>query len=98
MGIAAFILSVPIHIYRVILSPWLGSNCRYQPSCSAYGLEALKKHGAVKGGYLALRRIFRCHPWGQSGYDPVPDKAPVKKMSPHKTSLKKTSPYDDDKK
>ncbi len=63
--------------YQVVLSPWLGSNCRYQPTCSAYALEALQRHGALKGGWLALRRIGRCHPWGRSGYDPVPGADPA---------------------
>lgn len=70
---AAFLLSLPIRFYRFFISPWLGSNCRYQPTCSAYALEALQKHGAIKGGWLALRRIGRCHPWGGDGYDPVPE-------------------------
>ncbi|MGC3938303.1 membrane protein insertion efficiency factor YidD [Roseobacter sp. EG26] len=70
----ARILSWPVHGYRLIFSPWVGHNCRYQPTCSAYALEALDKHGAAKGGWMALRRILRCHPWGRDGYDPVPDK------------------------
>lgn len=59
--------------YRVMLSPWLGNNCRFEPTCSAYALEALKKHGAFRGTWLTARRVARCHPWGSSGYDPVPD-------------------------
>ena len=62
-----------VQIYRYAISPWLGANCRYEPTCSAYALEALKKHGAFKGTALAAKRIARCHPWGESGYDPVPD-------------------------
>ena len=61
-----------VRFYRVALSPWLGMNCRFQPTCSSYAIEALQEHGALKGGWLALRRIARCHPWGGSGYDPVP--------------------------
>jgi len=61
-----------IKLYQVIVSPWLGPKCRYTPSCSAYGIEALKKHGVFKGGWLTLKRISRCHPWGGHGYDPVP--------------------------
>lgn len=62
-----------IALYQWVLSPYLGVNCRYQPSCSAYAREALANHGLVRGGWLALRRLFRCHPWGGHGYDPVPD-------------------------
>ena len=72
MNPAAFILSLPIRAYRAIFSPWVGFNCRYQPTCSAYALEALQKHGAFKGGWLAAKRIARCNPWGSCGYDPVP--------------------------
>lgn len=70
----AYIASLPVRAYRLIFSPWVGHNCRYQPTCSAYALEALEKHGAFKGSYLTLRRIGRCHPWGSMGYDPVPEK------------------------
>jgi putative membrane protein insertion efficiency factor len=68
----ARLLSLPVLGYRLFLSPWLGHNCRYQPTCSCYALEALERHGAVRGGYLAVRRLARCHPLGGSGYDPVP--------------------------
>ena len=61
-----------VRIYRYALSPWLGPNCRFQPTCSEYTIEALGKHGLFRGGALAIRRIGRCHPWGGSGYDPVP--------------------------
>jgi len=61
-----------IKVYQVTLSPFLGGHCRYQPSCSHYGIEAIQKHGPFKGGWLALKRILSCHPWGGSGYDPVP--------------------------
>ena len=59
-------------IYQLIISPWLGPKCRYTPTCSHYASEALKKHGVLKGMWLAIKRISRCHPWGGSGYDPVP--------------------------
>ena len=61
-----------VRFYRLAVSPWLGANCRYDPTCSSYAIEALQKHGVLKGGWLAARRIARCHPWGGSGYDPVP--------------------------
>ncbi len=58
--------------YRLFLSPWLGSACRFEPTCSAYSLQALERHGAAKGSYLTLRRLVRCHPWCDGGHDPVP--------------------------
>ena len=61
-----------VRLYRVAISPWLGSNCRYDPTCSCYAIEALQRHGVLKGSWLAAKRIARCHPWGGSGYDPVP--------------------------
>jgi putative membrane protein insertion efficiency factor len=61
-----------IRIYQYAISPLFGSSCRYAPSCSQYGIEAVKKHGAWKGGWLTIKRIGRCHPWGGSGFDPVP--------------------------
>lgn len=65
-----------IHAYRLLLSPLLPPSCRYTPTCSAYGLEAVRRHGALYGGWLTLRRILRCHPWGGQGYDPVPGSQP----------------------
>lgn len=61
-----------VRVYRLAISPWLGANCRYDPSCSTYTIEALQLHGVLKGSGLAARRIGRCHPWGGSGHDPVP--------------------------
>lgn len=58
--------------YRLLISPSLGSNCRFEPSCSAYSLQALRQHGAARGSYLTLRRLARCHPWCDGGHDPVP--------------------------
>jgi len=72
LGILALPFIALIKLYQVIISPWLGPQCRYTPSCSAYGVEALKKYGLFKGGWLTLKRISRCHPWGKHGYDPVP--------------------------
>ena len=60
--------------YQLIISPLFPSTCRYTPTCSHYSIEALKKHGLLKGGWLAIKRIFSCHPVGGKGYDPVPDK------------------------
>lgn len=77
MSVMARLLALPVQAYRLTFSPWVGFNCRYQPTCSAYALEALERHGAWRGGWLALRRIGRCHPWGRSGYDPVPGADPV---------------------
>jgi putative membrane protein insertion efficiency factor len=62
--------------YRLFLSPWLGSSCRFTPTCSVYALQALEAHGAAAGAYLATARIARCHPWCDGGLDPVPAAAP----------------------
>lgn len=61
-----------VHIYRFTISPLLGANCRFSPTCSEYAIEALRQHGGFRGSAMAARRIARCHPWGGSGYDPVP--------------------------
>ncbi|HJV07749.1 MAG TPA: membrane protein insertion efficiency factor YidD [Chromobacteriaceae bacterium] len=61
-----------IRFYQLAISPWLAPRCRYVPTCSSYALEAVKKHGPLKGGWLAVKRLARCHPWGGCGYDPVP--------------------------
>ena len=63
-----------IRAYQLLVSPWLGSSCRFYPSCSCYAHTAIEKHGAVRGAWLALRRLLRCHPFNEGGYDPVPDK------------------------
>ena len=62
-----------VQLYRWFVSPLLGRNCRFYPSCSSYALEALERHGAVRGSLLATRRICRCHPWNPGGFDPVPE-------------------------
>lgn len=67
------IATVPIRFYQYVISPWLGPNCRFQPTCSAYAIEALGRHGVLRGSWLALRRLSRCHPLGGHGYDPVPE-------------------------
>ncbi len=58
--------------YRLLLSPWLGSACRFEPTCSVYAIQALEQHGAARGSYLTLRRLARCQPWCDGGHDPVP--------------------------
>lgn len=68
-----WLLLLPIYFYKRCISPILPPMCRFTPSCSTYAVEALKKHGPLKGLYLAVRRILRCHPWGGCGHDPVPD-------------------------
>ena len=73
MSPLAYIVSLPIRFYRLVFSPWVGHGCRFHPTCSAYAMEALQKHGGVKGTMLTVRRIWRCHPWGGSGVDNVPD-------------------------
>lgn len=70
--IAPFLLL--IKIYQLFISPLTPATCRFEPTCSHYTKEALTTHGLIYGGYLSLRRIFSCHPWGRSGYDPVPKK------------------------
>lgn len=68
----ARLLTYPIRIYKLLISPLLGGHCRYLPSCSEYAEEALRSHGAFRGSILAAKRLLRCHPWGGSGFDPVP--------------------------
>jgi len=67
-----WLLLLTIYFYKVAISPLTPPSCRYTPSCSTYAVEAIRKHGPLRGLYLAVRRILRCHPWGGSGYDPVP--------------------------
>ncbi|MBC7417075.1 MAG: membrane protein insertion efficiency factor YidD [Pedobacter sp.] len=71
-SIFTWIFLALIRIYQYAISPMLGANCRFTPSCSTYGVEAIKKYGPFKGGWMALKRIGRCHPWGKHGHDPVP--------------------------
>ena len=63
-----------IKIYQIVLSPLLGKTCRFNPTCSNYSKLSIEKFGIIKGFYLIIKRLLRCHPWGSSGYDPVPDK------------------------
>lgn len=69
----AWIFALPVRAYRLVWSPWVGHGCRFHPTCSAYALDALTKHGGIRGGWLTIRRVLRCHPWGGSGIDNVPD-------------------------
>ncbi len=66
------VLITLVKFYRLMLSPWLGSGCRFEPTCSAYALQALQQHGAAHGSYLTIKRLGRCHPWCAGGHDPVP--------------------------
>ena len=67
-----YFVTVPVRLYQILISPLLPPVCRYYPSCSAYMIEAVEKHGALKGTFLGLKRLLRCAPWGGHGYDPVP--------------------------
>ncbi|MCW9705469.1 membrane protein insertion efficiency factor YidD [Fodinibius salsisoli] len=62
-----------VRLYQLVISPWMPKSCRYHPTCSAYSIEAFQKHGAMKGLWLTVKRISRCHPWGDEGHDPVPE-------------------------
>ena len=76
------IISGIIGVYRYLVSPFLGPNCRYTPTCSEYAQTAVMRFGVFKGGWIAIKRILSCHPWGKDGYDPVPEK----KSDLHKNS------------
>ncbi len=78
-----FVASLPrralvgcVHFYRLFLKAWIGNSCRFEPSCSAYALDALKRHGAARGSLLTGARLLRCHPWCDGGLDPVPERRP----------------------
>ncbi|MGV4413330.1 membrane protein insertion efficiency factor YidD [Chryseobacterium sp. T1] len=73
--IITFPIVILIRFYQLAISPWLGKNCRYEPTCSHYTLEALRVHGFLRGGWMSIKRIASCHPWGGEGYDPVPPKS-----------------------
>jgi putative membrane protein insertion efficiency factor len=70
--LASWLLVALIHIYQLAVSPWLGPACRSEPSCSRYAIEAVERYGPVRGSWLAIRRLARCHPLGDHGYDPLP--------------------------
>ncbi|MGJ1419313.1 membrane protein insertion efficiency factor YidD [Sphingobacterium spiritivorum] len=71
-GAFRFLFILLIRFYQLFISPLLGANCRYTPTCSQYGMESIKKYGPFKGGWMAIKRILRCNPWGGHGHDPVP--------------------------
>ena len=72
--VATFPLLILIRGYQLVISPLLGSNCRFMPTCSEYAMDSLRSHGLIKGSYLTIKRIGKCHPWGGHGYDPIPTK------------------------
>lgn len=76
----SYLLILPVRAYQLLISPLLPASCRYTPTCSQYAIEALKVHGPLRGSWLAIRRIGRCHPWGGHGHDPVP---PAPHVSEH---------------
>lgn len=86
--IAVFLLRATVRSYQLVVAPFLGANCRYLPSCSEYARDALGNHGALRGSALAIARICRCHPWGGSGWDPVP---PAERTTPGTESAKPQS-------
>jgi uncharacterized protein len=79
MGLPRIVVVALLRLYRLVVSPLYGPTCRFYPSCSAYALEAVERHGVLRGGYLAVRRLLRCHPWNPGGVDPVP---PVRGTAP----------------
>ncbi|MFM2435787.1 MAG: hypothetical protein RL063_1768 [Pseudomonadota bacterium] len=72
MNMMAYVLIWLIKMYQILLSPFFGQQCRFSPTCSQYALDAINKHGAIRGAYYAIRRLLRCHPWHPGGHDPAP--------------------------
>ena len=72
LKILTYLLILPIKLYQILLSPLIGPSCRFTPTCSNYAIEAINKYGPIKGFWLSIKRISKCHPWGDSGHDPVP--------------------------
>lgn len=81
MQIPALILRGVIRAYQLFVAPLLGPRCRFYPSCSHYGLEAVTRHGALSGSWLTLKRILRCHPWNEGGFDPVPHELQIPRLN-----------------
>ena len=89
----ARVLMALVRGYRLLLSPWLGSSCRFEPTCSHYALQALQCHGAARGSLLSAARVLRCHPFCAGGHDPVPEQAPVQPANvepPVEVAIKET--------
>ena len=84
--IFGLVFLIPIYFYKWVISPYTPASCRHEPTCSTYAVEAIKMHGPFTGGWLALKRLSKCHPWGTHGYDPVP-KIIVKEYKPKKKSI-----------
>lgn len=82
MKAIANVMRAGIWLYRWTVSPWLAPSCRYFPSCSSYGEEAIARFGPLRGGWLSLKRLGRCHPWGGDGYDPVPERIETPPLHP----------------
>jgi uncharacterized protein len=93
-GVIGFGLQVAIRAYQVLVSPVLPPSCRFLPSCSEYAAEAIARHGALRGMGLALRRLGRCHPWGGSGFDPVPEPKPTRRHPPRSAQPLLADPLD----
>jgi hypothetical protein len=91
----AHVIALPLRAYRLLLSPWVGHNCRFQPTCSAYALDALERHGAFVGTWYATKRILRCHPLGSMGYDPVPGADPDHDRQHHRDGSSPPPPRQD---
>ena len=88
-------LIVTVKAYRLLLSPWLGSACRFEPTCSVYSIGALEQHGAAKGSYLTFKRLARCHPWCVGGHDPVPPPAAPPPIDPAQPLTRLLSTFSD---
>lgn len=86
------IATLPIRFYRLAISPLLPASCRYEPTCSAYAMTAIERHGILRGLWLAVRRILRCHPWGGAGYDPVP---PARHVHRHRCNPETSTSVDE---
>lgn len=89
-----YVLIGLLRAYRALISPLYGQVCRYHPSCSAYALEAVREHGSVRGSWLAVRRLARCHPWAAGGYDPVPPRVRAGRTPSTPSPSKEPDPWE----